>query len=344
MSLPLAITATGMVTGVGLNAPAACAAIRCAIDNFQETHFMDSSGERLLGCEVPMEQPWQGRKKLIKMAAAAITEVLAKRPEVNPATTPLLLCVAEHERPGRPIDDDSQLFHDLQQELGVKFDDRSFIIAAGHVSIALALKSAREMAYRHSIKQVLIAACDTFLNSHTLYAYEDNERLLTKDNSNGFIPAEAGAALLVEHGIGYTDNSLICEGLGFGIESSPIASDNPLKADGLTSAIKESLLDAQCTMNDIDFRITDISGDHYHFKEASLALSRSLKKPKPEFDIWHPADCIGEVGSAIGPVMLGVLSAACEKGYTKGNRILAHMGNDDGRRSALILSWKRGGA
>ena len=55
---PLAIVGSGMVTGVGLSAPASCAAIRCAIDNFQETRFMDSGGEWLLGCEVPLEQPW----------------------------------------------------------------------------------------------------------------------------------------------------------------------------------------------------------------------------------------------------------------------------------------------
>ena len=33
---PLTIVGSGMVTGVGLNGPASCAAIRCAINNFQE--------------------------------------------------------------------------------------------------------------------------------------------------------------------------------------------------------------------------------------------------------------------------------------------------------------------
>ena len=44
-TFPLAITSVGMVTGVGLSAPASCAAIRCGIDNFQDTRFMDSYGE-----------------------------------------------------------------------------------------------------------------------------------------------------------------------------------------------------------------------------------------------------------------------------------------------------------
>src|SRR6185437_4907763 len=101
---PLAITGTGMVTGVGLSAPASCAAIRCAIDNFQETRFMDKGGEWLMGCEVPLEQPWRGKTKLIKMAAAAITECLASNKQIAPKSTPLLLCLSENERKGRVID------------------------------------------------------------------------------------------------------------------------------------------------------------------------------------------------------------------------------------------------
>ena len=90
---------------------------------------------------------------------------------------------------------------------------------------------------------------------------------------------------------------------------------------------------------DLDFRITDLSGEQYYFKEASLALSRTLRKRKEEFDIWHPADCIGEVGSALSAIMLTVIKFACEKEYSKGNNILAHLGNDDGKRSSMILLW-----
>lgn len=57
---PLAIQATGMVTGVGLDTASSCA----AIDNFQETRFMDAGGEWIQGCEVPLEQPWRGIRKL----------------------------------------------------------------------------------------------------------------------------------------------------------------------------------------------------------------------------------------------------------------------------------------
>jgi 3-oxoacyl-[acyl-carrier-protein] synthase-1 len=95
------------------------------------------------------------------------------------------------------------------------------------------------------------------------------------------------------------------------------------------------------TMGDLDYRITDIGGEQYQFKEAALALSRLLRVRKEEFDIWHPADCIGEVGAASLPCMLGVVLYAAQKGYAPGPRPLAHLGNDDGKRVALALAAQR---
>ena len=45
MSTPLAVLGVGLVSGVGLTAETSCAAIRCGINNFQETQFIGSDGE-----------------------------------------------------------------------------------------------------------------------------------------------------------------------------------------------------------------------------------------------------------------------------------------------------------
>lgn len=337
---PLAITGTGMVTGVGPSAPASCAAIRCALDNFQETRFMDSGGEWIIGCEVPLEQPWRGRTKLLKMASAAIQECLSSNQLVVPQSTPLLLCLSQKDRPGRVFDDDNQFFIDLQEELKLQFHEKSRVIAQDHVSVAVALKHARELIKELKVLHVLIAATDSLLVGQTLSYFEDKERLLTSQNSNGFIPGEGAAAFLVEPVAPNLGNQLVCMGLGFGVEHAHIDSEEPLRADGLREAIRESLDDAGHGESLLEFRITDIAGEQYHFKEASLAFSRLDRTKREEFDIWHPADCIGEVGAVIGAVMLVVLKAACEKAYTKGYHILAHLGNGDGKRASMIFAWR----
>ena len=100
---PLAIDRTGLVTSVGLSAPAACAAIRAKLTNPSETRFIDSHGEWIMAHQVPLDAPWRGRTKLVKMAALAVDEVLAEVPRVAWAGLPLLLCVAEADRPGLSV-------------------------------------------------------------------------------------------------------------------------------------------------------------------------------------------------------------------------------------------------
>jgi 3-oxoacyl-[acyl-carrier-protein] synthase I len=341
--LLLAITGVGMVTGVGLNALAACAAIRAAIDNFEDTGFVDSGGEWIKGCAVSLPVPVRGTARLRKMAACAIEECLAGADEFSPLDTPLIFCGPEKQRPGQLLGDETLFLRSLQDELGIRFHSASTVIAQGHASIVLALRLARELLGKAGIRRVLVAAADSMLAASTLAYFEENDRLLTGRNSNGFIAGEAGAAILVEPVRRGDRGQLVCLGLGTGMEAATIQSEQALRGDGLCEAIRNALDEAGCGMGDLDFRICDLSGEQYHFKEASLALLRLLRQRKVEFDIWHPADCIGEVGAAIGLVLIGVLKAACEKGYSRGNCMLAHLGNDDGKRAALILSWRQTG-
>ncbi len=336
-SQPIAIKSTGLVTSVGLSAPATCAAIRAKISNPTETRFIDSGGEWIMAHQVPLEKPWRGRTKLAKMAAMAIAECLGGIPHEEWGSIPLLLCVAEPERPGRMEGLDDQLFLDIQLELDARFAPESAIVAHGRVSVAIALAHARKLIYEDQTPHVLIAATDSLLTWSTLSVYEREERLLTASNSNGFSPGEAGGALLVGRPGG--KGELLCAGIGFGVEKAHIDSGEPLRAEGLATAIKAALADAGCEMHHLDYRITDLSGEQYYFKEAALALSRTLRKRKDEFDIWHPAECIGESGAAAGLTVLAVASAACRKAYTKGPNILGHMANDTGQRAAAVLKF-----
>lgn len=342
----ITVYGAGLVCGVGLNAPAACTAIRCSLDHFRETRFMDRGGEWIMGCEVPLKQPWRGRAKLVKMLAAAIRECLANSEiRVDPAKTPLLLGVAEAERPGRLAGLEDELLEELQIELNLRFFEQStLIIPQGRVAGAVGLYLARRMIHEEDIPSVLIAGVDSLLVGPTLMAYEEQERLLTSRNSNGFIPGEAAAAVLV--GSPFVDDQprLHCLGMGFAIEKATVNAEIPLRAEGLSKAINSALAEVGCVLGATDFRITDLSGEQYYFKEAALGLSRTLRQRKEFYDIWHPADCIGEVGAAIGPTMLVLLRAALEKGYAPGRNVLCHAGNDNGRRTALILTYQPVGA
>lgn len=340
----LSITGSGMVSGVGLIAPASCAAIRCAISNFQETRFMDSGGEWIIGSSVPLEKPWRGIPKLAKMLASVLRECIACEPSLNINKVPILLCLAEDDRPGRLQDLDNQILIETQKELEIRLHEQSNIIAQGRVGLATALSHARKLIYDKGFKHVLIAGTDSLLIGPSLQYYEDRERLLTAENSNGFIPGEAAAAVLVQRPRRGVEPQLICTGLGEGVEKATVeAEDVPLRADGMVQAIRSALTEAHFDFGDLDFRIADVSGEQYGFKEAALALTRILRQRKSMFDFWHPADCIGETGAAIGPCMLSVLFAGMHKGYCPGNKAIAHLGNDDGKRAAMVITYESAG-
>ena len=336
---PIAIANTGLVTSVGLTAPASCAAFRAKIGNPSETRFIDSGGEWIMAHQVQLEQPWRGRTKLAKMAAMVIEECLDGIERKHWSGIPLLLCVAERERPGRLDGLDDQLFLDIQDSLDAGFAEQSAIVAHGRVGVAVALGQARKLINDGKVPRVLIAATDSLLSWPTLSHYEREDRLLIARNSNGFMPGEAAGALLVEAAAGKA-GELVCSGIGFGRESAHLDSGVPMRADGLVQAIKSALADAGCQMHDMDYRITDVSGEQYYFKEAALALSRTLRQRKETFDIWHPAECTGETGAAAGVAVIALAHAAFRKAFSLGPNILAHMANDAGQRAALSLHYR----
>lgn len=336
MSGPLAVLASGLVCGLGLTAEESCTAIRCGINNFQETRFIGQDGEWLIASEVTLEEPWRGHAKLARMAARAIGECLTAAAEVvAPERVPVLLCVAEEHRPGRLSGLDSLLMQEVATLLGHPLHPASRIVPQGRVGGAIALLNARQfLAAKHP--RVVVAGVDSYLIAQTLMAYDGEDRLLTKENSNGFIPGEAaGAVLLAQQETEGPQAPLLLTGLGFGREPAHYGSGKPLRAEGLVQAIRAALAEAGIGLQDCDYRIADVSGEQYRFKEAALAITRILRDRKVWFGLWHPADCIGEVGAATLPAMLAMLLAGARKDYLPGPVFLGHLGNDDDKRASF---------
>lgn len=339
---PVAILGTGLVTSVGLTTAACGCAFRAKIANPFETRFLDSAGAWILAHQVNLESPCAGLTKLAKMAALAIEEALQDLDRAQWSRLPLLLCVAEAERPGRQSGLDDQLLVQIQRELGVVFAARSAVVPHGRVGVAVALAQARALldsAGGFDAPGVLIVSADSLLSRDTVSHYEREDRLLTETNANGFMPGEGAGALWVGTLAGHSSR-LLCAGIGFGREPAPIHSGEPLRGDGLTQAIKASLTDAGCLLHDLDFRITDHSGEQYYFKEAALALSRTLRQRKEVFDLWHPAECTGETGATSGVAVIVAAQEACRKGYAPGPRVLTHWSSDAGQRAAAVLVFR----
>jgi 3-oxoacyl-[acyl-carrier-protein] synthase-1 len=186
----------------------------------------------------------------------------------------------------------------------------------------------------------LIAGVDSLLREATLDAFDAAGRLLTPANSNGFLPGEGAGAILVGQPSAKTE--LCCTGLGFAREPAHIDSELPLRGDGLAAAVRAALHDAGCGLHQVDYRIADVSGEHYYFKEAALMVGRLARAPRAEPEIWHPAECIGETGALAGLAVFAVAETAARRGYAPGSRVLTHFSADRGERAAAVFEY--GGA
>ena len=239
MTDTLSIRAAGMVTAVGLNCASSCAAMRGRLDGFQETRFLGSGGEWLLGAPVPLPRNWIGLKRLAHLAAGALHDIYRKVPEAR-TDAALILCLAEPERPGNLTGDGEQLARLILQILDLPPRTDVRMVTHGRPSGLVALEQARRMLSRGDAKRILIVGVDSYLTGLTIAHYLAEERLLTPDNANGFIPAEAAAAVLVEPG---DQGPLVLTGLGLAREQAFIYNrsddeglDLPLRGDGMTAA------------------------------------------------------------------------------------------------------------
>src|SRR3954447_12103001 len=97
---PLVILGCGMTTAVGLTAPASCAATRAGLDGFRETNFVARDASLIIAAEVPLEEPCGGLSRLARLAAGPIRECLNLAPELASEEIPILLGLAELDRPG----------------------------------------------------------------------------------------------------------------------------------------------------------------------------------------------------------------------------------------------------
>lgn len=334
MKPSLDIVSVGMVTAVGLDAPSSCAAMRARLDGFQETRFIGPGGEWLVGAPVPLPRNWIGEKRIAHLAAGAISEAFEKAPEAR-GRTALILCLAEEERPGRPVRDSSKMLRHITQIVEIEPHPRSRTVAHGRPSGYAALQHTHKLLASDEVSYVMIAGVDSYLNARSINHYLARNRLLTAQNSNGFIPGEAAAAILCAR----TGGAMHLTGLGLAREKAPIYNemDFPFRGEGMTSAYKQALAGSGRLHSDIALKIGDLVGETYWFQQCALAMLRTQREHSQVRPIWALGASLGNIGAAAVPVMLGWALSAIQHDYAPSGPILIEASSDDGACGAAVV-------
>ncbi|CAN7530797.1 beta-ketoacyl synthase N-terminal-like domain-containing protein [Mesorhizobium sp. LjNodule214] len=330
------IVSIGMVTAVGLDAPSSCAAMRAKLDGFQETRFRGPRGGWLIGAPVPLPRTWIAEKRIAHLASGAIVEAFSKAPEAR-GQTALILCIGEEGRPGNPVRNASNLLRRIADIVEIEAYSRSRVVAHGRPSGHVALEQARRLIASGETPYIMIVGVDSYLTSETIRHYIGENRVLAPQNPNGFIPGEAAAAVLLSQ---RSNRTLRLTGLGLARELATIYNkeDRPLRGDGMTTAYRAALDQTGIEMNRLGYRISDLVGEQYWFKQTALASLRLIRGRDAFQDLWSPTEFVGNVGAAVVPMMMGMAWTAVRKGYDKGNPVLIEASSDGGACGAAIFA------
>jgi len=340
---PMSISGAGVCCSIGMNLAAADCALRAGIDQFQQGNFYDLQNEPLRISQLNGDTS-QGVTRLAKWCALAIEESIhnafLQSTVVPPehSSIPLLLLAAERERPHSNDNRYKEIFDGIQQQLGHCFHEHSRIIPAGRAGIGLALQLAQQWLATGAIQHVIIAGADSYLDNYTINFYLGKERLRTSTNSDGFIPGEAAAAILLR--LSETDDSqqLTIRGLGLATEQGSLEGTTPNRAQALSQAFTDAIAQAGIATAQYQSRFSDQNGESYFAREAAHALTRLGTSGLPKLETYTIADCVGEVGAATAPLMLAWASRLLTKQKKVAHASILHLANDDGLRTAITIA------
>ena len=281
-----------MTCPVGLNATAACAAMRAGIAAFDELPYWDRYNVPVVGAAVPTFDS-RFEPRLVRMLATALSECLAGVP-APVSEIPLLVGLAELGRPGAGTWAAQDVISAVERLLGAGFHPHlSAVIDKGHTTAFENLWTARELLLRREIPGCIVCGVDSYINASSIFWLDQTGRLKHETNSDGVMPGEAAAAIYVTgQPVSGEKAGTEVVGLGFGFEEASVLTDEPLlgrgfwrKPVGRPWPRPAGAFTTWTSASGRDGRKARIFEEHALAEGRLARVVRPLAQP-----LWHPAE------------------------------------------------------
>jgi 3-oxoacyl-[acyl-carrier-protein] synthase-1 len=274
---------------------------------------------------------------MLRLAHLALAEAL----EALPANceVPLFLALPE-SLPDRPPPADESFLDLLATQTGAPLDKaRSQVFPTGRAAGFQALGEALKLLKREAHAFVLVGGVDSYLDLYLLGTLDRDDRVLADGVMDGFAPGEGAGFLLVAGqaaaGKLAAPPAVQVHQPGLGVEPGHRYSQAPYQGDGLSDAIASALDNAGAPP--VQTVLAGFNGENFGAKEWGVAFSRCQGKIAPGFAILHPADGYGDLGAAVGPVLIGLAAVGLTDAYMRGP-CLAWASSDAAGRGATCIT------
>lgn len=350
MAERVVIVALGACTPVGRDAWSSAAAVRAGISGFvQHPYMVDTAGKSMRAAIAPwLDIGLSGVDRLEALLFPSLEE--AMEPVASRPGAPLNMAIAlglPSARPGVPEDIQQQIISRIKRRYARQFSGAASF-AAGHAAGLIATQAAFTKLTQGALDACVVAGVDSYIEPITLEWLEANDQLHSAGPSNnawGFIPGEAGAALLLmRESVAETSGLKVLAvvlGTGTSMEAKRIKTETVCIGEGLTQAFRATLaaLPAGAKVSDI---YCDMNGEAYRADEFGFTALRTKESFESASDFVAPADCWGDVGAAGGLLHLALATVAGLKGYGRGLFTLAFGSGEQGERAATLLATIKG--
>jgi 3-oxoacyl-[acyl-carrier-protein] synthase I len=340
------ICGMGAVTPVGLNARQTAASVRAGISRSQESDIYDKHFEPFVLSLLPDEALpplvkdieekvglTSRQMRLLRLAAPAMQQAVMDIKDTN--TVPLLLGAPEAYADRKAAITETFL-QDLFLQANLTLDQSgSEVLPLGRAAGLVAMEKAMDM-LEGGKPYVLVGGIDTYFDLYLLGTLDAENRILGPRVMDGFIPGEGAVFVLLGKNEAYGEGEPVAVlSAAQGFEEGHLNSEETYKGDGLSDAF-EATFQKMPEPPKIQTVMAGLNGENYGAKEWGVASMRHADCFESEIRLEHPADCIGDSGAALGPLLAILAAIGLQRGYL-GGPCLAWASSDYGTRAAAII-------
>jgi 3-oxoacyl-[acyl-carrier-protein] synthase-1 len=339
-----------MMTAVGLSAAETAAAVRAGTARFTETPLRDKRFAPFTVAEVLDD----GLPPLSPELAAGAALTNRERRMLRLATSPLRECVAAlgarsarvglclalpEVETGLPLARATFVERLAVQARGTfdpRASDGSHVgRSGGFIAVGQAVLTIQES--RSDF--VIAGGVDSYRDPYVLGTLDQEERVKSETNWDGFIPGEGAGFLLLAGAraaaaAGLTPLASVSSVAG-GFEEGHLYSEQPYRGAGLAETIQR-LVASDGFAAPFGEVYSSMNGESHWAKEWGVSFLRTRFAFHEGHGMHHPADSFGDTGAASGPLMVG-LAALGIKGRYRRSPVLAYGASDRGGRAAIMV-------
>lgn len=355
------VTAFGMITSVGWDAPIACASLRAGLTRpapVSEFEVIDESemtmvpvtGHPITGYTdgFVMVGRWH---RLVDGAIESLWKTQPLPPPTDAAfwgntalvaITPPLVNPRFGTEDDEPVDIEFAAIAAERLFSGALLPSNVHHFDEGRTGVIRAIAEAERWLQSGQVDRVLVVAVDSYLDPITLEQLAVDQRLKCDESPSGLSPGEAGACLLLESANAAAQRDapvlMSCRGIGMG-EDVALRDEGQNLGRGLAHAVRACLAKSQGSRPFKGDVISDHNGENW--RAAELGGAQVLLASEWAADatsIWIPATSIGEVGAASTAAALCFAGHLFARGCARGSETLVLSSTELGRCAAALVA------